>query len=241
VIEQDGEVRTYCVLFAGDTISGDELLDAAGISYEDLGTASGSVLCAIEEVGCFDASRFNSCWCECESGGGDCVYWAFFTRRHGEGWVYSARAFDRVDATDGDLHAWKWGEGGPNSAPRPPDVITFESVCGHPPRGGAPPLVTATSLPPGSSPSTPPTPAGGASSPATTETPFSAAPSTSATAGVSVTFVPQPDATPLPPAASAPSDDDGEGAAELVAFAAVAAALIAAIGVAIYWRRSHGG
>ena len=243
VIEEEGQVRTYCVPFSGDSIAGDDLLDAAGLTYEDVGTGAGAVLCAIEEVGCFDASSFNTCWCECQgSGGSDCVYWAFFTRDYGEGWVYSARAFDRIDATDGDLHAWKWGEGGPSSAPRPADSITFESVCGHAPRGGAPPPSAATSTPPPTSTPAQTQPPGGSPT-SSTETPFSTVPATSSTSPeVSVTFSPQPTNTAAPqPPATARGDDGGGGSpTAFIAFGAVAVALVAAIGAAAYWRRSHG-
>lgn len=245
VIEEEGEVRTYCVAFSGDSIAGDDLLDAAGLTYEDVGTGAGAVLCAIEEVGCFDASSFNTCWCECQgSGGSDCVYWAFFTRDYGEGWVYSARAFDRIDATDGDLHAWKWGQGGPSSAPRPSEAITFESVCGHAPRGGAPPPAAATSTPPPTSTPAQTQPPGGGPTPGSTDTPFSTVPATSSVSpAVSVTFSPQPTDTAAPqPPATARDGDDGDGGdpTALIAFGAVAVGLVAAIGAAAYWRRTHG-
>jgi hypothetical protein len=235
-------VDTYCLAYEGDSISGDDLLTAAGLSYEDLGTGAGSVLCAIEDVGCFDASSYSTCWCECQgSGGSGCVYWAFFTRDYGEGWVYSARAFDRVDANDGDLHAWKWGQGGPSSAPRPSDAITFDSVCGHPPGAGA---TSTSTAPPTTAPTRtrPPGTSGTTAAPETTDTPFSAVPSTTSPGpGVSVTFSPQPGTTrPLPPATARDGDGDGGSPAALVAFAAVAVALVGAIAAAAYWRRSHG-
>jgi hypothetical protein len=246
VIDENGQVRTYCVAFEGDSISGDDLLQAAGINYEDLGTSAGAVLCAIEDTGCFDASSYNTCWCECQAGGSDCVYWAFFTRDHGAGWVYSARAFDRVDASDGDLHAWKWGRGGPSSAPRPSDAITFESVCGHPPGGGAqPPTSTApaATLPPGGGNSPSPSPGTAPATSATdTSTPFTTVPPASpGTPGVSVTFTAQTTAiTPLPPSTARDDNDDGGSPAALIGFGAVALVLAGAIGAAAYWRRTHG-
>ncbi|MEX0782399.1 MAG: hypothetical protein WD557_07100 [Dehalococcoidia bacterium] len=246
VIEEDGQVRTYCVPFTGDSIAGDDLLGAAGLNYEDLGTGAGAVLCAIEEVGCFDASSFNTCWCECQgTGGSDCVYWAFFTRDHGAGWVYSARAFDRIDANDGDLHAWKWGQGGPSSAPRPSEAITFESVCGHAPRAGAPLSATASTQPTLVPTFTQPpgTGTGNATAPPTgTDTPFSTALApTSASPGVSVTFIPRPNGTPpQPPATALDEEDDGGSPLALVAFGVVAVGLLGAIGAAAYWRRGHG-
>ncbi|MGH2625526.1 MAG: hypothetical protein ACRDHY_02610 [Anaerolineales bacterium] len=242
VVEEDGQVRMFCVAYQGDSISGDELLEAAGLPYEDLGTSAGSVLCSVEEVGCFNASSYNSCWCECQSGGSDCTYWAFFTRDHGAGWVYSARAFDRVNANDGDVQAWKWGEGGPSSAPKPSESLTFESVCGHAPRGGvAPPAAT---LQPTTAPTLTQPPgtltAGPSASVIATDTPFTTPGTISASPGVSVTFSPLPTAVaPLPPA-TARDEDDGGSPAAFVAFGVVAVALVGAIGAAAYWRRRHG-
>ena len=141
VIQNGDSVETYCVAFGGDGISGEDLLRAAGKSIEQFGGAA-RTLCAIDDVGCFDSSSFGSCFCQCESGSGDCTYWAFFTQQYGASWVYSALAFNFTQAGDGDVHGWKWGAGSPSNAPVP-SPITFEAICGHPPSGGA-----ASRLPP---------------------------------------------------------------------------------------------
>src|SRR5699024_3473973 len=110
----------------------------------------------------------------------------------GRSWVYSSLAFNLLKAKDGDVHGWKWGQGGPNSAPAPQDV-TFDQVCGHAPRGGA--AVTqppATSAPPTQLPPTPTTavdtgaPTTAAASPGSS--PSVAAQSTSAAPSITVTI-----------------------------------------------------
>ena len=118
LVIQDGEsVRTYCVAFAGESISGDQLLQSAGQPFDAYGGGSGLALCSLAGKGCDDAHSFSSCFCQCQ--GGDCTYWAFFTRAYGKNWVYSSLAFNLLKAKDGEVHGWKWGAGSPNSAPAP--------------------------------------------------------------------------------------------------------------------------
>ena len=135
VIQQGSDVQTYCVAFEGDSISGEALLRAAGRSFDQFG-GSARVLCSLDGIGCNDSSSFESCFCQCKAGSGSCTYWAFFTQRYGAAWAYSTAGFNLARAGDGELHGWKWGEGGAQSAPAPV-ATTFEDVCGHPPRGGA--------------------------------------------------------------------------------------------------------
>lgn len=248
VIQVGDQVTTYCVPFTGDSISGERLLAASGLPVEQFGGSSGRVVCAIGQVGCFDPSSFDSCFCQCK--GNDCTYWAFFTRAYGKGWVYSSVGISLARAKDGEVHGWKWGRGGPSSAPAPAD-ITFEQICGHPPRGGAAP----TPLPPTPTPAFQPSPTAGASAPAS---PGAAAAASPETPGATMTLAPSPAATaavtlaPQSPAAASPAapgpapaaaDDRGDGgsaAARLAAFAILAGALLAAIGGAAAWRARRG-
>ena len=126
----EGGVETYCVAFEGDSIRGDELLEAAGVSI----TSVGGLVCALDGAGCPDAADTRDCLCQCQ--GSECTYWAYFTQDYGQSWVYSSLGFTGQAARDGDMQAWKWGPGGPSSAPAPA-AITFEDVCGHSPRGGS--------------------------------------------------------------------------------------------------------
>lgn len=253
VVETAGVATTYCIAYSGDGITGEELLRRAGYSIEQFGGSGGRTVCAIGETGCKDASSFTSCFCQCQ--GASCIYWAFFTREYGKNWVYSALAFNLRKADDGDLHGWRWGAGGPNSAPAPVD-LTFEQVCGHAPRGGVAPTATAepaTAVPVITLAPASPSPAATAAEPP----PLTAAATIAATAAVPTVTVtiaggPTPGGgaitlvrgeTPIATGASVPAEDGNGGgvSAGIVAFAAVAGALLAATAGALAWRARRGG
>ena len=148
----DGSIDAYCIVFDGSGIDGEDLLKRAGVPYEHVG----ELVCSVGTTpgeGCRGASSFESCTCECRSGGDSCVYWSYFTRRYGEPWVYSIVGFSGQTAGNGDLQAWRWGPGGPSSAPSPADV-TFEQVCGHPPEFDSP-QAAQTTAPPATRPPSP--------------------------------------------------------------------------------------
>ena len=247
LVVQDGDqVRTYCVAFEGDGVTGAELLTRAGLTFDAYGGGSGLALCSIGARGCQDSGSFASCFCECQ--GSDCTYWAFFTRQYGKGWVYSSLAFNLLRAKDGDVHGWKWGKGGPNSAPAPQEV-TFDQICGHAPRGGAQP----TAPPATTAPATqlPPTATLGASSATAASSPdaSASAPATAELPTVTITIAggtgsPGVASSPTAPAAfeQAPDgdDDDDPGTNGLVAFGAVVLVLVGAIGGAVVWRSRFG-
>jgi hypothetical protein len=252
LVVQDGDqVRTYCIAFEGDGITGAEMLTRAGLTFDAYGGGSGLALCSIGARGCADSSSFASCFCECQ--GGDCTYWAFFTRQYGKGWVYSSLAFNLLRAKDGDVHGWKWGKGGPNSAPAPQDV-TFEQICGHAPRGGAQPTAPpataapATQLPPTATlgATTAPTAAASADvSPGAS----TSVPATASLPTVTITIAGEtssPGTSPSPTSSAAfeqrpdEGDDEGSSTAGLVAFGAIALVLVGAIGGAVAWRTRNG-
>jgi hypothetical protein len=254
VVIQDGDVvTTYCIAFQGDGITGDQLLKAAGKTYDAFGGGTGLALCSIDSRGCEDASSFSSCFCQCQ--GGSCTYWAFFTRSYGKNWLYSALAFNLLKAKDGDVHGWKWGIGGPNNAPAPQDV-TFDRICGHPPQGGPavatiPPTATlkptlaatavsaattgATEIPtiqtaasPSAGPSSPVAggtiPGGGASTPLVTLTTMAAPASTT-------------------PNVADNAEDETEvksSRSSLIGFGLIAGILLVAIAGAFVWRARNG-
>lgn len=247
VIQEGTETTTYCIAYTGEGITGEELLKRAGLAVEQFGGGGGRTVCAIGGTGCSDASSFTSCFCECK-GGGSCVYWAFFTREYGKAWVYSSLAFNLLKADDGDLHGWKWGAGGPSSAPAPAD-ITFEQVCGHAPRGGAQPAQVASPAQVGgqqASPAATPSPV-----PATASKPAEATsatpPGTSSAAppDATVTVVVTVGHTPTPAAATdTNSETEGVWSREtviaVVGFAVIAILMLAAIaGAAIRGRRER--
>lgn len=248
LVVQDGDqVTTYCIAYAGDGITGQDVLKKAGISIEAFGGGSGLAVCALGETGCKDSGSFASCFCQCQ--GGDCTYWAFFTRQYGKNWVYSSLAFNLLKAKDGDVHGWKWGKGGPNSAPAPQD-ITFNHVCGHDPRGGVAP--TATLAPALASTHVPAPTAGSTASSAQPTSggspPPDQAPVTQSPTGgvptVTVTIARATDvatSTPGVPATGPKEDDESDGgAATYLAFGAIAVLLLGGAGFGLVWRQRHG-
>lgn len=250
IVVQTGDgVQTYCVAFQGDSLSGDAALSAAGLSFR----LGGAALCSIGDVGCSP----QNCFCECK-GGADCTYWAFFEKPAGTAaFIYSTNSIVGSRLRDGDMQAWKWGEGQPNNAPQPVN-IDFASVC--PARFQ--PTATPTQPPPTATPVSPPTAAGGASPTATTASGETPATDAGASPSVTVTvtqnpFTPLPTGAPsvsvtitqpsLSPTAGVPAtgessgdEDGGSNATRLAAFAVVAAALVGAVGGAAWWRRRHG-
>jgi hypothetical protein len=241
----DGRVSTHCIAFEGESTTGDRLLERAGY---DINQFSGLV-CAIDDVGCEHSGSFDSCTCECQSGGGDCTYWGFFRQPYGDTWFYSALGAFSARVEDGDLQGWKWGKGGPASAPAPP-ATTFEAVCGHSPG-------VVSTVPAGTTPTT-----GGASPTAA----LPAATVTSAAVSPTATLLPAASASPSPgspapasdnaaaptvdsasatiplstPTAPSAGDRDNGGPGAALAFAGVAGALLVAFGGALAWRSRRG-
>ena len=239
----DGTVDTFCIAFTGDGITGDRLLESAGVTVVNWG----GLVCAIgADEGCFEPRSVSSCTCQCK-GGADCTYWAFFTQKYGQGWVYASIGYQGQKAKDGDLQGWKWGKGGPQSAPAP-KAITFEQVCGHAP-SGATGGSTATALPAASFTAV------GASSAVATQggTVTAVAPGQSATSASGSASVPAASPTPsaeiqritmVPGGATLPAFhvallDDAEETGpgfRLYAFGLVVLLLIAGVAAASAWR-----
>lgn len=143
----NGVVETYCIDIPGSEISGEQMLRAAGLGVNQFS----GLVCSIDSTGCTHSGSFDSCTCECKSGGSDCTYWAFFSQKYGGKWTYSATGFQLIRAKDGDLQAWKWGKGSLSNAP-PPASTTFEQVCGHAPGSVAEPTPTMSFFPPTATP-----------------------------------------------------------------------------------------
>ena len=206
----DGRVETHCVpLGDAESVSGDELLELAGLEINELS----GLLCSIGESGCEHEGTFDSCTCECDWGSGDaCIYWALFSRGPDDDrWRYAATSMYGLRAAHGDLHGWSWGEGGPGWGAAPPP-LTFVDVCGAP-------AVSAAAPPP----------AAAEPAPAEASPPGTVAPERADAAAES-----EPDA-----AASAGDGDGGGGTdwrAIAIGSGIAAAVLLAAIAVAA-WRR----
>ena len=161
VIDTGAEIRTVCVGFSTDSITGKQLLERAGVdpvfgSYGGQGTA----VCALCGVGCPSSDCLT-----CDSRN----YWAYHRAAAGASkFSYSAAGSGSTTVRNGDVDGWRWGSG------TAPAFQSFESICGSP----EPP------------PTEPPTTAAPATTSAPATTTGSAAPTTassSATVGESTT------------------------------------------------------
>ncbi len=115
----DGRVETRCVLFEEEEISGAELLRRSGLSVVFSSSGGfGEGVCRIDDTGCSDPG---SCYCQCS--GGDCAYWAYFGLAEDEWRFQNVGASQRM-IRDGDTDAWVWGAGG-----GPPPVAELTAAC----------------------------------------------------------------------------------------------------------------
>lgn len=111
----DGSYITRCIPFAGDSISGLELLMRSGLNVVTWGGA----VCRIEQDGCDYPTE--PCFCQCR--GAQCLYWSYWHWREGH-WVYAQVGAADHQVRDGDIEGWAWSNG------QPPPIVPVEQVCG---------------------------------------------------------------------------------------------------------------
>lgn len=149
VVDDGDEVRTVCLRFAEETITGEDLLERSGLDVEvaHFGTL-GAAVCAIGDVGC----PAGDCHC-------DASYWSYWLRDEDaeDGWVSAPVGASSREIVDGDLDARVWGDGR-----RRPPAIDLDTVCEpagadtvgragppHRPDASPPPEAVDTRDPPG--------------------------------------------------------------------------------------------
>ncbi len=118
VVDTGSLVRTVCVHFTADSITGTQALDLAGVSpvYRGYGT-TGAAVCSLCQQGCPADGSCLTC------GGAD--YWQYYKSPAGSSaYTYSIGGAGASQVHDGDIEGWKWGH-----SVQPPHV-SFESVCG---------------------------------------------------------------------------------------------------------------
>lgn len=118
----DDHVRSECVDFAEDTISGEELLQRAGVKVVGDTAALGTLVCSIDGVGC----PADNCFCSCK--GDPCEYWSYWHWRDGE-WQYATTGAAVYRVGDGAIEGWSWGPGSVTEAIAPPTPDLAE-ICG---------------------------------------------------------------------------------------------------------------
>ena len=232
----DGSTVSRCVEFTEGQISGAELLKRSGLPLVLWGTGAGAAVCKIADEGCDNP---NDCFCRCDGSG--CRYWAYYALEDGQ-WRYASAGASARKVHDGDVDGWAWGAGKIGEGATPA-LLTFEEICPPTSPTSAPPPPTEPPLPT-REPSAPPTVEGATVVPAATaETGAAASPQATA-----ATLTPQSlvlGATPQQPAAeranseASKKDDDSGLPRQLIAFAGVAAALLATAVVLV--RRRAGG
>jgi len=232
----DGSTVSRCVEFTEGQISGAELLKRSELSLVLWGTGAGAAVCKIADEGCDNP---NDCFCRCDGSG--CRYWAYYALEDGQ-WRYASAGASARKVHDGDVDGWAWGAGKIGEGATPA-LLTFDEICpptspiSAPPPPTEPPLATQE-------PPAPPTVEGATVVPAATaETGAAASPQATAAGPTPQSLVAR--AAPEQPAAeranseASEEDKDSGFPRQLIAFAGVAAALLATAVVLV--RRRAGG
>jgi hypothetical protein len=182
----NGEARTYCIAFEGDSISGLDLLLKSGldVKVEVLG-GLGAWICKINDTGC----TYPEQPCVCQSYGPGGVYWSYHHLKEGK-WRASVLGAGSYKVHDGDVEGWVWSDGSP------PNVYTFDQLC-----PAEQPQPTDTAPPPPPAPTDTPVPPTQVPTrrPVSTSTSRPAAPIMTVRV-VETAVVAQPTATSAPPA-----------------------------------------
>ena len=236
----DGSTVSRCVEFTEGQISGAELLKRSVLPLVLWGTGAGAAVCKIADEGCDNP---NDCFCRCDGSG--CRYWAYYALEDGQ-WRYASAGASARKVHDGDVDGWAWGAGKIGEGATPA-LLTFEEIC--PPTGptSAPPPPTEPPLPT-REPSAPPAVEGTTDVLAATAEPGAAASPQATAAGAAAGATPQslvvraaPEQSAAERANSEASEKNEDSAfpRQLIAFAGVAAALLATAVVLV--RRRAGG
>jgi hypothetical protein len=200
VLQFPGEdVRTYCLAFEGDSISGLDLLLKSGLDLKvEAYGAMGAQVCKIDATGCDYPGEA----CACQSYGPDGVYWSYHHLREGT-WRTSIVGASSYIVRPGDVEGWAWSDGAP-----PAQTFSFEQVCPAPQpppptvTQPQPPAATTTPVPapPTATPLPPATPTPQATA-AQPPVPMSDTPTTESVP--TETAVPTATTTPPPPTSTA--------------------------------------
>ena len=112
-------VKTACVRFREQSISGVEALRRAGMAPE-LRTfgGQGAAVCSLCGKGCPADGSCLTC--------GGSEYWSYFRKPAGSGgFTYARGGAGSAQVRDGDVEGWKWGTGS-----AAPPAVSVDSVCG---------------------------------------------------------------------------------------------------------------
>lgn len=116
----NGSVQKYCLAFTGDSISGLDLLLKTGLDVKvEVYGGMGGEVCKIGHDGC----DYPGQPCACQSYGPGGVYWTYHHLKGGQ-WKSSVVGAGSYKVHDGDVEGWAWSGG------TPPQLFTFEQICG---------------------------------------------------------------------------------------------------------------
>ncbi len=150
ILHGDGQVVSACVSFGEPEITGLELIERAGLSFQAQTNGGGAAVCKLDGEGCDYPAE--DCFCKCK--GAECVYWAY-QHLNGGAWSYSRLGASATKVKPGAVEGWAWGAGSVQNGAQPP-LLSFEQICAPP--GDQPPAVPTTALQPSEIPTTAPEP-----------------------------------------------------------------------------------
>jgi hypothetical protein len=107
----DGTVVSKCVAFAGDRVSGEQLLNSSGVDWSGQTFGGfGEAVCAMDG----EPAQYATC-------PGKDFYWAVFVSRGGGSWQISGVGISSLSLADGDAEGFEYvpSVGAPRSLPAP--------------------------------------------------------------------------------------------------------------------------
>jgi len=147
----DGSVLYFYVQFTESAITGEQLLERAGVQLDITPYAGlGSGVCMIDHEGCPSSN------CFCKSFAVPSVYWRYHSLNADGKWVYRATGPAQRTVHDGDVDGWSWSSEDGDLPPTSIDVIAKLNRIARTPANVA---ATATSAPSTSATGNPATPA----------------------------------------------------------------------------------
>jgi hypothetical protein len=115
----DGSVLTLCVAFDPSVVTGEQLLDASGISwFGQVFGGFGAAVCAVDG----EPARYSSC-------PGKDAYWAVFVARGGGPWQLSNAGISTLTLGDGDAEGFRYVPSSGTPAPPPLPVGTCPTAA----------------------------------------------------------------------------------------------------------------
>jgi hypothetical protein len=124
VVAHENGVRTKCIEFEGDGITGLDVLRESGLDLIYEGQSQGAFICRIDNVGC----DFPQEACDCEFHAPDYRFWKYYKLENGEWKFYSVGA-STARVEDGDVEGWIFAGGNAAGGGAEPELYSFTDIC----------------------------------------------------------------------------------------------------------------